>query len=90
VAVEAREIGGDMAVQRAIKRDLLTGEPIRSDTLHIHVKTLDVDRPEPVVEHDRYPFRSYQPRTRQRELLPDLSELLDDLPRDGQDGDADA
>lgn len=71
-----------MAVQRAIPRDLLTGEPIRDDTLHIRVRTLDVDRPEPVVEHTRNPFRQYQPRTRQREMLPDLSELLD--------GDADA
>ena len=74
--------GDGMAVQRAIKRDLLTGEPIRDDTLHIRVRTLDVDRPEPVVEHNLNPFRQYQPRTRQREMLPDLSEMLD--------GDADA
>ena len=74
-------------VRRAVKRDLLTGEPIRSDTLHIRVRTLDADRSEPVVEHGRYPSRHYRPRTHQRELLPDLSELLDDAPRAG---DADA
>lgn len=70
-------------VRRAVKRDLLTGEPIRSDTLHIRVKTLHADRNEPVVEHDRYPFRHHRPRTNQREMLPDLAEMLDD-------GDADA
>ena len=74
--------------QRAPRRCLLTGELLRDDTVHIRVKTLDSDRKEAVVEHDRYPYRkSYGPRTRQRELLPDLSELLDDEP--DATGDAD-
>ena len=77
---------GDPMVQPwqiAPRRDILTGELLRDETPKIRLRTLDADRPDPVVEHDRYPFRQYQPRTRQREMLPDLSELLDDEPGKG-------
>jgi hypothetical protein len=76
--------------RRAVPRDALTGEPIRSDTLHIRVRKQRDDRPEPLHQHGRAHsdghdghVRYHTPRVHQRDMLPSLDELLDDV--DGAD-----
>ena len=68
LVVRAREFGGDMAVQRAIPRDLLTGEPLRDDTPKMRVRVL-----QPPVGADE-PTR-YGPRQRTTAMKRTLAEL---------------
>lgn len=69
--------------RRAVRRDALTGEPIRDDTLHIRVRDRDRDRAQPVVVHHRAP-RYHVPRVEQRVMLPNLDDLLDDVEADDE------